>query len=190
MENDTKILDLRRPLLFSVGFIALVGILIWLGTMASNKRRALVYAQYAQETEGYIARHRNELTTLFAHVFPNQPCEATASATTQPKTPCPSNEAISGLALAELKDSSSTLFIKLRGGQLLSMRLSGETYPFSPAWPEPEKKEKEIRGLLEGKVESISWDDYGNAFPGKEVLIPVKDENGKILGAIMRGVIE
>ncbi len=53
-----------------------------------------------------------------------------------------------------------------------------------------EDKKALVTKLLNGQVSSIPWDNYSSHIRAKEVIIPVKDASGKILGAVVRGVIE
>ena len=80
------------------------------------------------------------------------------------------------------------MFLKLSDkGEILVMDLSGQVKEFYP-YP-PEKKELLLK-LLHGELKQIPWDDYSYELPRKEVIIPVFDDSGKVLGAFIRSGIE
>ena len=67
------------------------------------------------------------------------------------------------------------------------MGLSGETGDVSNYSQDQYMK---LSKLLNGQVEEIEWEDYVYVLPNKEVVFAVKDDSGKVVGAIVRGVIE
>lgn len=67
------------------------------------------------------------------------------------------------------------------------MRLSGEYG--ETGTPYPEEKASDLKQLLNGEKDVMVWEDYFSQMPGKEVVIPVKDNQGKVMGAIVRGVV-
>lgn len=147
----------------------------------------MVTKPYVQETDRYIETNRDGLTKLFTEVFPNEPC---VTYNYEPSVQCkkPTQEEIMKRISPNLKDFSSTMFLK-RGGStnLLIMRISGDTENASVYPPE---KEQQIIKLLEGHTTEVPWDDYFYQFNGKEIVVPVKDSSGKIIGALVRGIIE
>ena len=66
-------------------------------------------------------------------------------------------------------------------------RLSGDS---KELYIYPTEKEISVKQLLNGEISQIPWEDYTYELPNKEVIIPVKDNSDKVIGAIIRGVIE
>src|SRR3989338_9505009 len=183
MENDRKTLELKKPLIFFVVLIILLFLGFNLFQSFSNSRKAEVYNKYASETEKYISENRAVLTELFNNKFPNQDCDSySTNGCTKPY-----QDEIAKLVPPTLKDWSSTAFIKKNGSVVLTMNLGGDVREF---YYYPENEGYDLVKLLNGELDKVEWEDYSYELPGKEVVIPVKDENGKVLVAIMRGVIE
>lgn len=70
------------------------------------------------------------------------------------------------------------------------MDLSGSYIEINPYFQNSETNVTRLKLLLKGDLQSISWDDYIEQFPNKEVVVPVRDQNNQVIGAIVRGVIE
>lgn len=177
-------LDLKTSLLVFVGFCLVLGFLIWGGFIWSDQRKQAVYDRYAQETDIYIENNRPGLIELFTRIFPDSRC---SNYSEQNIKLCPTQDEVARTVPDTLKDWSSTEFIKKSGQSILVMRLSGETSTF---YGYSDNREQQLAKLLNGELSSIPWDDYTGSFSHKEVIIPVKDTSGRILGAIVRGVIE
>jgi hypothetical protein len=181
MTNTPEKLEIKRPLLYLLLFSLVIGV-IFLGlTKLSDQRREDVYQKYASETESYIHRNRDGMKRIFTEIFPdkmlcdNYNCVAVDT------------DYIPKLISQDLKDWSSTLFLKESGGEILALRLSGDYWNI---YIHPQEKKDLVLKLLRGEVAQVPWDDYTYEFSQKEIIIPVKDESGKVMGAIMRGVIE
>jgi hypothetical protein len=172
-------IEFRTASLILIALSIVVALSIILLSKVSDLRRATVYEQYKQETTSYIDANRPGLTTLFTQVFPNEACSDS------PTCPHPNQEAIAQLISHNLKDYSSMLFVKQGTSHLMQMGLAGDYKEFYPY-----KHEDQIRKLLAGELTDIPWDDYVYDFPQKEVIFPVKDGNGRIIGAIVRAVLE
>lgn len=191
MENSSSKISFKIPLLILLIFVVFVAICVGILSMADKAHKDAVYKRYADEANSYISTNKPELIKFFTEVFPN---EATCNSPSQnsQSTPCknPDSQAIAKLLPSTLKDWSSTVFIKqVSPNKFLVMRLSGDVsqlYSYSPG----SEKGVEVEELFSGKRESISWDMYTYQLNTKEVIIPVKDQNNKIVGAIVRGVIE
>jgi hypothetical protein len=187
MTNSSK-LDLVKPLGFLAIFAVIIAVLFFLLSSANNKRQDEVYLTYATETEGFINQNKDTLVTLFTILRgENPPCAEGIS--NPPFCPLPTRTELIAKLSQNLKDWSSTAFMYKDhlSDRVYILRLSGDTYEqnFYPA----EKGEK-IKKLLRGEVDKIAWDEYTYEFSTKEVIIPVKDSSGKVVGAIIRGVIE
>ena len=92
------------------------------------------------------------------------------------------------LISADLKDFSSTFFVKETAlGKIEYLRLSKERGDLSIFPPENQTK---ILELLHGQIQVLPWDKYTYFLNSKEVLIPVKNRQGQIMGALVRGVVE
>jgi hypothetical protein len=189
MTNHDR-LEIKKPLLFLLSFIAVVGIIFFGLTQIDNSRKDQVYQRYAQETNQFIEKNHTGLVKLFTEVFPNEVCNYTYKTSTADTCNHPSANDIANLTTQELKDWSSTAFIKKVDGDIIVMRLNGETYNFRFNYDEKNLKQTNVESLLTGAKSEIPWDDYTYDFTNKEVIIPVKDTQGNVIGAIMRGVIE
>ncbi|HLL60437.1 MAG TPA: hypothetical protein VK338_01860, partial [Candidatus Nitrosocosmicus sp.] len=130
-------------------------------------RKEKVYNMYSQETQVYMRKNQDELEKIFTNK---------------------NKDSILKLLSSDLKDFSSTAFLKkTTNGRPLLIRLSGEVQEI---YIYPHQKETMILKLLNGQQDKIPWDEYIYELQGKEVIIPFKDKNGKVLGAIVRAVIE
>lgn len=185
MRDENHKLKFFQPFSFLLIFILITAVLIFGFSLLSQSRRDSIYQTYALETEQYINQNQPQLTALFNDMFPKTECIINR----QQNIPCafPNQEAIAHLLPSALKDWSSTAFIKADGEKILMMRLSGDTKEF---YAYPEQKRLQLQKLLRGEITKIDWDDYTYELVGKEVVFVVKDNNGKIIGAIMRSVIE
>ena len=67
------------------------------------------------------------------------------------------------------------------------IRLSGDSTQY---YSYPTEKRIEVIKLLNGEVSELPWDEYTYELPGKEVIVPIRNNQGQIMGAIVRGVIE
>lgn len=187
MTSSNK-LDFKITFVILLGIFVLVGALVLVGNSLSNKRKQEVYNQYAQETNIWISQNKEGLRKLFTELFPNYHCPPWQNTTTNTAVYfCPNQDAINSVVSQDLKDWSSTAFIKENQGKLWLMKLSGDTSEFNPY---PVEKKNLIYKLLSKEVNSIPWDNYTYDFAGKEVIIPITDESNKVIGAIVRGVIE
>lgn len=186
METNSTKLSLRQPLIFLGTFVLIVAILIGILSIADRAHKEDIYNRYANETNSYINNNKQALVQLFTEVFPNTPtCQQY-----NPTSPCQIEDGskISKLLPSTLKDWSSTFFIKqVSANKILSMRLSGEVQELQIY---PQDKGVLVEELLSGQIESIPWDRYSYLLSTKEVIIPVKDTNNKVIGAIVRGTIE
>lgn len=117
-------------------------------------------------------------------MFPNQICHD--SDPVKCAQPNPTGDEIAGMLTQNIKDWSSISFIKLANGEVLEMKLSGDVSGF---YPYPADKKQKVVDLLNGKQDKIPWDEYGG-YGQKQVIVPVKDASGHVVGAIVRGVIE
>ena len=183
MRNDPKKLNIGRSLFpFAVFIIILIGLLS-LFSHLSKQRRENVARPYIQETNTYIAKNQKGLETIFTELFPTAPCYDGDNTCTKLN-----QEQITSSISGDLKDFSSTMFLKRGTDQpFMILRLSGYSESLSVYPPE---KEQEVIQLLEGHTSEIPWDDYFYQLNGKEIIVPVKDSSGKVIGAIVRGVIE
>lgn len=185
MKNNSDKLDLVKPAVAIITLILLLGGGIFFLNNLNKQRKETVFQQYKQETEQYIDKNRPALITLLESITSLIPCP---TGTTCPASQ-PSKEQIDKQLSHDLKDWSSTMFlVKSRGGEGINVvRLSGDVSSFY-AYPNDERIN--LLKLLNGEVSELPWDDYTYELPGKEVVIPVKNNSGQVIGAIVRGVIE
>lgn len=179
-------LDFKITLVIFLAVAMILTVIILGFNNFSNLRKQAVYDQYAAETQNWIDQNQLGLQKLFIEVFPTHDCPP-LQGTAPLLVACPGQEAIAIAISQNLKNWSSTEFIKKEGIKIWVMRLSGDTREFNLF---SQEKKNKIYQLLAGEVSEIPWDDYTSDFQGKEVIIPIKDATGKILGAVVRGVIE
>ena len=184
MKDDRKNLDLKTPFIALVGITLLIVVIFSVLSSLDKGRKDAIYQEYASETNAYIAKNKPGLTKIFTEIFPKEACWPTDTKQCYQPSQDEINQAISH----DLKDFSSIMFVK-RGttNQPLYMRLSGEYG--ETGTPYPEEKGNDLKQLLNGEKDMIDWEDYFYQLPGKEVVIPVKDNQGKVIGAIVRGVV-
>lgn len=188
MNYISKKVEFSKPLLILLIFTLGVTILLGLLSQIDRHRKERIYQTYATETEGYIERNRDHLIVLFTILGgENPPCMQ--GVTAPPYCPLPTRQEQIKKLTQDLKDWSSTAFLhKSRFSEaILITRLSGES---QEAHIYPPEKETLVKRLLGGEVQQIPWDDYVYELANKEVTIPVKDTSGRVIGAIIRGIIE
>ena len=181
---DKKEISFRSSIVYLLVFAILVASIILVLFSFSNNRKEAVYNTYAQETELYIAKNQEGLEKIFNEYMGDycyqekwdpEKCNV-ADETDIPK-----------LLTQDIKDWSSMIFIKDVGRDLYMKRISGQGQEF---YVYPQEKYDKVEKLLNGEIEKLPWDEYTSVFSQKEVIIPVKDRNGKVIGALVRGVIE
>lgn len=181
MNEDRKKLNLLTPLI-TVGVITVViVILMTVLTGVDKKRKQDVHDRYTAETETWMKKNTKALDFVFLNAMPNS-CE-----TAPGYYNCANGEDVTKKLSSDITDFSSIMFMKHTDkGEIISMRLSGQTNLLS----DMDYKIDDLHQLLWGRKAELPWDDYFYELQGKEVIVPVKDEKGKVLGAIIRGVIE
>lgn len=186
MEDKNSNLSFKKPLVYFGIFVFIVAVLIGVLAIVDINHKNAVYNTYAAETNSYIDKNRGALILLFTQIFPDsQTCYPGEQNSTCMR---PNGNSLAQLLPSTLKDWSSTSFIKKVNNKLLSMRLSGDVNELNIYG---QQKETLLYDLLDGKRETIPWDKYTYLiYNVGEVMIPVKDENNKIIGAIVRGVIQ
>lgn len=188
MKTDSDKLDLIKPAIAIFVMILLIGGGVFALNNLNKQRKNAVYQQYKQETDGYIARNQTALNEFFSKVSSNPTCgEYPSSSPCVPKDPI--KDIIDHKLNHDLKDWSSTVFFApgSSDGQVNVVRLGGDVYPTSTYGPD---KKNQVIKLLKGEVSELPWDDYTYDLAGKEVVIPVKNGSGQVIGAIVRSVIE
>jgi hypothetical protein len=185
MKNDSDKLDLVRPAIAILAILLVIGGAIFYLNSLDKQRKNEVYQQYKQETDSYIEKNRPGLTTLFEIITAQKPCTfGTTCSASQPI-----KDQIDQKLTHDLKDWSSTMFmVRSNGSEGINIiRLSGDT---SQYYSYPTEKKIEVLKMLNGEVSDLPWDEYTYELPGKEVIVPIKNSQGQIMGAIVRGVIE
>jgi len=162
--------------------IFLLGVFIFFATMlfdGLNKYRAAeLYKRYASESQAYMEKNTRGLTQIFAEM------QSTSCAF----TPCGSfdQDELMNIISHDLKDFSSTAFIAInKSGEMMFMRLSGERELLYSGDPNASK----LKELLRGTITEAPWDDYTYFFEGKEVVVPFKNADGKVVGLLMRAAV-
>jgi hypothetical protein len=181
MKSDNKKLPIFQTLIAFAAFIAIVGTLFYYLSEYSKERKRTIYQNYASETNTYISKNKDGLNTIFNKVF--IPCTSYYS----PQCVSTESAQIPHLVTSDLKDWSSTVFLKEYNGAIYYMRLSGD---MGTLYAYDTENKILLEKLLRGEVSEIPWGEYVYELPTKEVVVAVKDETGHVVGAIARGVIE
>lgn len=180
MTDNRKNLDILGNLKYLALFaFVLVGVLLILAKV-DEKRKWEVTEYYVNEANDYISKNQKGLEKIFNEGFANTVVDQYSKKSILPEV----NQLIS----SDLKDFSSTFFIKeVTPGQIEYLRLSKEVGTFSIF---PSDKQNEVLELLRGNISVLPWGEYTYLLNSKEVIIPVKNTQGQIVGALVRGVIE
>ncbi len=187
-ENNPKELEFFRPLFYLGSFVTALIILFVVFANLNNLRKHQILYKYTLETNQYIEKNvtsLNELFTLFEENIDH--CLDEFSYLSSCKFKENFKYAIDHQVTHDLKDWSSTAFLlKSSSNSFYLVRLSGDTREFYINGDQ----ETSLRKLFAGESTEIPWDNYTYDLPGKEVIVAIKDEKGKVIGAIIRGVIE
>lgn len=186
--SNSKTLDLVKSLTLLLFFGIGIALVFALLSAADRNRKEKIYQTYATETQNYIQTNKDDLIILFTILRgENPPCQE--GIISSPYCPLPTRQEQINKLSQDLKDWSSTAFLfKSRFNDRINItRLSGDTQEL---YIYPAEKEIQVKQLLNGEKSKIPWEDYTYELSNKEVIIPVKDASGKVLGAIVRGVIE
>ncbi len=183
MSTNPKTINVATPIVFLIGIFVVGAVVSSILSGLSDHRAQTIHDIYAQEFEEYRARNQEGLEKLFTEVFPDKRCEDPNDWDTCIKDIDPSD--IYSNIDDSLKDFSSTAFVKKDSynNEVMIIYLSGQVN-------RRYEEEEEILQLLDGEIESLPWDEYLYEFDQKEVILPVKDKDGNMLGAVIRGVIE
>lgn len=190
MTNKNQKLDLIFPTLFLIAFIFLCSGLFWVFSSLDQKRKQEVLDKYYSETENYIDRNKEGLLIIFQEKFNQKLCDTQQNNYyySYPNScPVASGDDIANLLDEDIKDYSSMGFLKYDNGNIWMMGLSGS---YNEIHPYPAEKEVLVKKILFGETDKIPWDEYSFELPNKDIVVPVKNNEGKVVGAIIRGVIE
>lgn len=192
MEDNSKKLNFKISFLYFFIFIIVVALIIAGLWKFSEIRKEQVYLTYSLETNNYIARNWDSLIRLFNNISQiPYPCNTTKDVSIDYN--CPQsltlNEQINNSLSHDLQDWSSTIFLvkSQKTGEIRTIRLSGDIRDLYPASADQKGL---INKLLSGEVSFLPWANYTYELDGKEVIIPVHNSSGQVIGAILRGVIE
>lgn len=187
MENSISEIQFAKPILYLTLFAFIVGIIVLLLSSYDKKQKKQLVQLYNFETQNYISSNYKALNTLFNQIFPNTECRAADWKTCEEEA-VQRRKQMENLKLsADLKDYSSTVFIKKGGdGRLLKMTLSSD---ISELYIYNDVANRNLNKLFNGEINDIPMDDYVIDLSGNEVVVPVL-ENDKIIGIIARRVIK
>lgn len=187
MENSISEIQFAKPILYLTLFAFIVGIIVLLLSSYDKKQKKQLVQLYNFETQNYISSNYKALNTLFNQIFPNTECRAADWKTCEEEA-VQRRKQMENLKLsADLKDYSSTVFIKRGGdGRLLKMTLSSD---ISELYIYNDVANRNLNKLFNGEINDIPMDDYVIDLSGNEVVVPVL-ENDKIIGIIARRVIK
>ena len=185
MENRKK-LNIITPLLILIIISLIIGIVSLFLSSANKKRAERIRDEYTQEARAYISKNQSGLKVLFTEVFPETECVVPQACTDT------TQDIVMNLISDDLKDFSSTSFLRINTeGEVVHMYLNGFTWVVIRSDDTSYNSDEKLVQLLRGEVDEIPWDDYiPYRFTNKQVIVPVKDSDGRTLGAIMRAVIE
>lgn len=165
---------------FSILFLLAVGIFFvtMLFDGLNQYRATKLHEEYTREARIYMEKNRAGLTQIFADIQ-NTQCAF---------SPCGSvdQKEIMNSISDDLKDFSSTAFIaRNKSNELMLMRLSGERELLYASDPTT----IQLKELLNGTKTELPWADYTWMYEGKEVVVPFKNNDGKIMGLLLRAVV-
>lgn len=180
---ESKKLHFLGPLLAFAILVIVIAAGVFTLHYINAERKEQVRVSYEKETNDYIAKNHDALVAILSFTQKeldkcgaNDYCHTTSTMSAE----------INSKLTHDLKDWSSTAFMvtDTPKNKLALLRLDGglSTYNF--------KETEKLLSLMRGEVATVPWDDYTWAFENKEVVYPVKNKEGQIVGAIMRGVIE
>ena len=185
MNKTTHTINLTKGFLCIIVIAIIITISSLLLTNISQVRKDSITQTYLSETTDYITQNQTGLVEIFNEVF-IYTCQE-KYATCQTKDP----GRIFDLISSDLKDFSSTHFLKLSpSGKIQSMSLHGEMSGYGYHYNS--KKAEEIKSLIRGETDHLPWDQYQNHWQNKnkQIIVAIKDQEGKTLGALVRTVIE
>ncbi|MBP7740721.1 hypothetical protein KA089_00890 [Candidatus Woesebacteria bacterium] len=188
--SENKNISLFKGLLFLFIFSALIGLIISILNLQSQKRELSLINSYYQEIKSYLETHNQDIVKLLSEVMPT----AEDYCNIDPYDGCKQREKENFKLFPDTQsfnNYSSTSFIKRvnldNGGKVLLMEFSGITSQI--------EQNQELINLLEGKTDKPIIGNFSGWYSGynennKQVVIPIKDETGKTVGAVLRKVIE
>lgn len=186
-ETNNSINFLPGILFVGVFAVVMTGILFALNYVNQQKNATMVRT-YTEETEDYISRNKEGINTIMTTIF-DSALSCPISGEYEKTQACKRviSDAIAKNIDSDITDYSSIMFARYNSqkGELEVMRLSGDVSNRELS----NEHAQELKELLEGNTDSISWNDYFYELKGSEVVVPVKS-NGETIGAIVRGVIE
>lgn len=191
MTQNNKI-NLLQPIIFLVVLALVVFGVVTVLTKLSEARKLGILNTYTSETNSYIGSNQSGLEAIYNDVFTLESCVDYRPGNDKYNSPhCTSyrSKQITELLNQDIKNFSSTAFIKLMpDGQLWHMKLSGEIRYIHERGDNYWK----LLELLKGSQETLEIGVYTHTFDynAQEVVVPVKNGEGKIIGAITRRVIE
>lgn len=186
-ETNNSINFLPGIIFVGVFSVVMAGVLFGLNFINQQKNAAVVRT-YTEETEEYISRNKQGIYTIMTTIFDSAlSCPKTGEYEKTEACKRVISDAIAKNIDSDITDYSSILFARYNSQkrELEVLRLSGEVGSRELY----NEHSQELTELLEGKTDSISWNDYFYELQGSEVVVPVKS-NGQTIGAIVRGVIE
>lgn len=144
----------------------------------SKKRAELVYTNYTNETNKYIEKNRIGLVQIFEDINTSTCPNGYCNRATQVET--------SNIISDELRDFSSTAFVALNAQkELILQRLSGDREILYAG----DESTIKLKSLINGSVSKLDWAEYLYFYQGKEIVVPVKNSEGVIIGLLIRTVV-
>lgn len=198
-ENDN--LNLALALKSSLVIGVLIAIVIYALHEVNAFRNQRVTSRYQKETEDYIQTNQAALATLFTRTFDHADNCTVKDLYCKDSYDCKVKKVDGEQCQAQvvdqihtnlpqtLQDWSSTYFIRSARDWIQILELGGSltnSDNIISYSKEQQHKRDLVMQLLHGEVESIPWDDYFSTLSGKEVIVPVRSDNGVIIGAIVR----
>lgn len=166
----------------------IVGVLVYGFNYLSNKRNTEIVDRYNSETNEYITRNQQGIAFIFHSLFDaSLICHDLNNYQHQANCEKSISNSIHANLDENIKDYSSMAFLRIepKSQKLERMNLSGNVRDASINY----RYETEVLDLLSGKKNRLKWEDYTYEFQDKEVIVPVVFD-GKVVGAIIRGVIQ
>lgn len=189
-------LDFKGMAIAAVGIITVISAVVFGFHRLNEIRRTEVIDRYTQSVNKFIETNGTGVQALLSNVIDT--CQRKFDETNKPGTYLQSIECLEAKAQLDqldksaLKDSSATAFLRLNKetGSTQIIEASGRFHgnqAFNVGYRFNHTNDLE-RYIVEGE-EINRWQDFLYTLPGKEVVVPIKD-NDQVLGYMLLSVIE
>lgn len=200
-ENSSQPVNRKQlsllPGLFSLIVIILVVTVSGTAINAINEFRSdEITSTYTAKIESYRDNNQSQLEEVFAQI-PSEECLMSLESygmplpSPSPGMSSPQCQRVEPIKMIsnDLTDFSSLAFVVLRAEKVYVVRLSGESNQLYGEYRSDKDVVDAVKALLKGEVQTIPWAQYDSNTRGKEIIVPVKNAEGTILGGLLYQVV-